>query len=198
MKTAAAFVFFTLSALSLLAESRTWTARDGRTIDAEYVSSTKDSVTVRKSNGTTLPIPLALLSDNDVTWVSNQPKPVKITREQVDKIIAEFPSAPALRNGEVTNDLKQLHDKYHSMVKFIRPNTVAANLKIIRNKMDADIKVLSAQGETTRGDYTGKRGSGQSQGAENLILSSRRSVTWLQGTLETYLKSFDALLVVPK
>ena len=193
MKMTRALTIFLVLALSLNADPRTWTARDGRNIQAEFVSATKDSVTVRRNDGVTLAIPFSLLSDDDAAWVGRQPKPVEISQDQLDKIIAAFPRAASLSNGEVTNDLKQLHDKYESMVKFIRPNTIGPNLKMIRSKIDADIKVLSEIGKTSSGDSTGKRGSSQSQGAENGILSARRSLSWLQSTLTSYLVSFDTL-----
>lgn len=185
---------FLLLSSSLNAEPRTWTAKDGRSLIADYVSSAQDTVTVRRNDGTTLSIPLALLSEEDVSWINRQPKPVEVSQEQLNKLIAAFPKAPALTNGEVTNDLKQLHDKYESLVKFTRANTMGANLKLIRAKIAGDIEIYSAIARTATGDGSGKRGSTQSKGAENAILSARRSQAWLQTTLTTYLLSFDALL----
>jgi len=171
---------------------RTWTAKDGRTIEGEYISATKDAVTVRRADGTTVTIPFSLLAESDVSWVGRQPKPVVVTQEDINNIVQRFPRPPSLSSGEVTNELKQLHDKYLSMVKFIRPGTIPANLKMIRNKIDADIKVLTEIAATRHGDGSGRRRSGQSKSAENSILSARRSLSWLQG-LSSYLKAFDPL-----
>jgi len=181
----------------MYADQRTWTSKDGRHIQAEFISATKDSVTVRRDDGATVSIPLALLSDEDATWINNQPKPVEIAQEQVDKIIKAFPKAATLPGGEVTNDLQQLHNKYESMVKSIRSGTIGPNLKMIRKKIDDDIKILEEIAKTAPGDWTGKRLSGQSQAAENGILSARRNLRWLQGPLATYLQSFDSLLGTP-
>ncbi len=178
----------------MYADQRTWTSKDGRHIQAEFISATKDSVTVRRDDGATVSIPLALLSDEDATWINNQPKPVEITQEQVDKIVKAFPKAGALANGEVTNDLQQLHNKYESMVKSIRPGTIGANVKMIRKKIDDDIKILEEIAKTSQGDWTGKRLSSQSQAAENGILSARRGLRWLQVSLTSYLQAFDSLL----
>jgi hypothetical protein len=176
---------------------RTWTAQDGRTLQAEFISATKEVVTVRRTDGVTVTILLKLLSPDDVAWVSRQPKPVEVTQEQIDRIVQKFPNAPRLGNGEVTNELKQLHEKYLSMVKFIRPGTITPNLKMIRDRKDADIKVLTEIAMTGRGNGSGRRMSGQSSSAENSILSARRSLGWLQGSLTPYLNSFDSL-VKPK
>ncbi|MBW8780847.1 MAG: hypothetical protein JF599_03010 [Verrucomicrobia bacterium] len=192
MQISNALPLFFIIALSLTAAPRTWTAKDGRVIQAEFVSANKDSVSVRRDDGLTLSIPLSMLSADDIAWINRQPKPIEVSQEQLDKIISTFPKAASLGNGEVTNDLEQLHDRYESLVKFIRPGTIAQNLKMIRKRADDDIKVFSEIAKTSSGDGTGKRRSGQSQGAENGILSARRSLSWLQSLL-SYLQQFDAL-----
>jgi len=197
MKPTSVLILLLICSPSLYAEPRTWTSKDGRQIKAEFVSATQDSVTVRREDGITVPIPLAILSAEDTAWINNQPKPVEITQDQIDKIVRAFPRAAALAGGEVTNELKQLHDKYESMVKFIRPGTIGPNLKMIRKKIDDDVKVLEKIAQTSQGDGTGKRLSGQSQAAENGILSARRNLKWLQGPLSVYLQSFDALSGTP-
>jgi hypothetical protein len=181
-------------ALMLKAEPRTWTSKDGRTLQAEYVSSTDTTVTALRTDGQKVVIPLAALSPEDVTWVSRQPKPVEITQKDIDALVAQFPRPAALSGYEVTNDLKQLHDKYESLVKFIRPHTLDANLKMIRGKVEADLKIFGEIAKTSSGDWTGKRGSSQSRGAENTVLSARAAVGWLN-QFEAYLKDFDALKV---
>ena len=194
MKITNLFILFSVATLALMGEPRTWTSKDGRKIEGEYVSTTKEKVTVRRADGLTVAIPLTVLSDDDVAWVDRQPKPVEVSQDQLNKIIAEFPRAPSLSNGEVTNDLKQLHDKYESMVKFIRVGTIGPNIKMIRKKMDDDIKIFSEIAKTAAGDHSGKRGSAQSKGAENTILSARSSLNWLEGKLTVYVNQFDPLM----
>lgn len=174
------------------AEPRTWTAKDGRTLEATYESSTETAVIALRSDGQKVTIPFTVLSDEDVAWVKSQPKPVVITQKDIDAIVAKFPNPATLSGGEITNDLKQLHDRYVSLVKFIRPNTLDANLKMIRAKIESDLKIFGEIAKTASGDWTGKRGSSQSQAAENTVLSARATVRWLTA-LETYLKNFDAL-----
>jgi hypothetical protein len=199
MKNKILALLINIACVSLMhAAPRVWTSLDGRKLNAEFISASDSAVQVRRDDGMTLTIPFASLSADDIIWVKNQPKPIVITQEQLNKLLVEFPAAPALSNGEVTNDLKQLHDKYESDVKFFRPKTFGTSLKTIRAKIDADIKVLSEIAKTTAGDSTGRRGSSQSAGAENGILSARRSLSWLQGSLLPYLRQYDTLLETGK
>ena len=191
----------------------TWTSRDGRTIKADYVSATSTTVTIRRSDNAVFTIPIANLSADDSAWIAKQPKPIEpapaslpavtpskplivITQQQLDKIIASFPAAPALNGREVTNDLQQLHIKYLGMVKFFRPNTLGPSIKMIRSKISDDIKVLSNIAGTSSGDWSGKRGSSQSAAAENAILSARKSISWLEGPLSSHIKSYESLMAV--
>ncbi|MAS92907.1 MAG: hypothetical protein CMO55_06880 [Verrucomicrobiales bacterium] len=61
-------------------EPRTWTATDGREIEAEYISSTDTSVKVRiTSSRQEYDIPLDRLSQQDRDWIAeaNKPKPIE-------------------------------------------------------------------------------------------------------------------------
>lgn len=191
--------------------NRTWTSRDGRTIKAEYISATTTSVTIKRSDGIVFTLPIANLSDSDAAWIAKHPQSIQptllhrettpapaprpqITQQQIDNIVADFPSPPSLGYSEVTNDSKQLHAKYLSMVKFIRPNTIKANLAMIRAKIDDDIKRLDPIAGTIRGNWSGKRFSGQSAAAENTILSARASISWLKDTLSSHLQAYETLV----
>ena len=55
------------------AEVRTWTAADGRKLEAEFVTATEKNVTLRhKSDGRRFTLPLDKLSDDDKQWVTEQ------------------------------------------------------------------------------------------------------------------------------
>ena len=194
MKPTFVLLLFCLCGGALFSEPRAWTSVDGRVLRAEFVSATSEDVTVKRADGVVLIVPLASLSAKDIAWVKSQPKPVEITQEQLDKLLARFPTLPGLNNGEVTNELAQLHDKYVSMARFMRPKTIEPNLKMIRKKLADDIAVFRQVAGTGTGDGTGKRHSGQSKAAENSILSARRALSWLEGPVTTYLESYDALL----
>lgn len=125
---------------------------------------------------------------------SAKSKPQEITQSRIDRVVNDFPAPAKLNGREVTNDLQQLHAKYLSMVKFIRPGTIETNLKMIRSKIVDDVTRLNPIAGTSAGDWTGKRGSSQSAAAENTILSARSALTWLQGPLTQHLAAYDALL----
>ncbi|MEM7143650.1 MAG: LamG-like jellyroll fold domain-containing protein [Verrucomicrobiota bacterium] len=75
MKHLATFLLlsFLSATLSLAAESRTWTSTDGKTMEAELVSSTDTEVTIRRSSdGRRFTFPLDRLSQTDRDWVSAQ------------------------------------------------------------------------------------------------------------------------------
>ncbi len=59
--------------LSVCAEVRTWTSTDGKTLQAEFIGSNGEAVSVRRSDGKTIEIPLARLSKSDQTWIREQP-----------------------------------------------------------------------------------------------------------------------------
>lgn len=190
-----------------------WTSKDGRTMNGVYVSSSESAVTVRRTDGQVFVIPFEKLAESDVTWVRQQPRvavapvaPVAaseeattpaVTQRDLDQIVAQFPYLPTV-GGEVTNDLQQLHEKYRSMVKFMRPATIEANLKMIRSRLADDVKTLSRVAGTGSGDWSGKRGSSQSAAAEVGILSARRSVAWLEGALTEHLRAYEALMAGQK
>ena len=50
-------------------KTRTWTAADGRTLEAELVSATPEAVTVRRTDGQRFELPLTGLSEADQHWV---------------------------------------------------------------------------------------------------------------------------------
>lgn len=192
----------TVNTLEVADGLRVWTSRDGRTTKAAYVECTATTVTIRRGDGQVFTIPITTLSASDAAWVAQQPRSPEpaapkaapaITQKQIDQVVAGFPAAPALNGYEVTNELQQLHTKYLGMVKFIRPTTIEANLKMIRSKIEDDIKRLSPIAKTASGDWSGKRNSTQSAAAENGILSARAALGWLEGTLTPHLQAYDAL-----
>jgi hypothetical protein len=188
---------------------RTWTSRDGRTIQAEYIYATATAVTIKRNDGRVFTLPLANLAAEDADWVARHPRSIEpaalrkepdaparpvISQVQIDSLVATFPAPPSLHSREITNDLKQLHTKYLDMVKFIRPGTIPQNLKMIRAKIADDVKQLEPVAQTAAGDWSGKRLSGQSAAAENGILSARESLSWLQNALPAHLEGYERLL----
>ena len=59
--------------LPLSGDVRSWTASDGRTLEAEFVSATDTHVTVRrKADGRRFTMPLDKISEKDRTWVTDK------------------------------------------------------------------------------------------------------------------------------
>ncbi len=61
-----------LLGLSLAAQSRDWTSTDGRSIRGVYLNSKDDRVTLRRSDGVEVTIPLAKLSEADRKFVQEK------------------------------------------------------------------------------------------------------------------------------
>ena len=58
------------------AEIRTWTSKSGKfTVKAELLSFDQEVVSLRRTNGKTIKVPLAKLSEEDQEYVLDQPKP---------------------------------------------------------------------------------------------------------------------------
>ena len=81
--------------LVLPADSRTWTSADGRTLEAEFISSADGKITVRRnSDGRTLTLSLEQISPDDRTWLEermaelNKPKPIE--GPYADKITGDW------------------------------------------------------------------------------------------------------------
>jgi hypothetical protein len=60
-----------LSLLTLvpLAQARTWTATDGRTMEGEYLGGTASMISIRRADGTNVTVPVANLSEADRAYV---------------------------------------------------------------------------------------------------------------------------------
>ena len=72
MKTKLLLLSFLISSSLLGREVHTWTAPDGRTLEAELLSVTEEGVTVRrKSDGRTMELKLAMLSEEDQNYVKS-------------------------------------------------------------------------------------------------------------------------------
>ncbi len=54
------------------AQARIWTDRQGRTIEAEFVSANETAVTIRRDDGRSFEVPLATLADDDRAYVAAQ------------------------------------------------------------------------------------------------------------------------------
>ena len=69
--------FLSLLLVSSL-EARTWTSSDGKPLEAEYISSTENEVSLKRdSDGKTFTLPLVRLSEEDQQFIKEQEAIVK-------------------------------------------------------------------------------------------------------------------------
>ena len=73
------FTFITLASLlsTSLAETREWTSTKGTKIKAELVSQTETHVTLKKSNGKKLEVPIKSLTEADQQYIQSQKSPAE-------------------------------------------------------------------------------------------------------------------------
>lgn len=76
MKTWLLIIVFAITGfqIKIQAESRVWTSSDGKTLEAEYLSHSKNSVTVKSAGGSPVEIPLDRLSPADRKWLLELPE----------------------------------------------------------------------------------------------------------------------------
>lgn len=75
MKTISRFLALVLAAIGLSPSlsAREWTATDGRKMEADFVSATADSVTIKRAaDGQTFTLPLNAISQADQEWIKEQ------------------------------------------------------------------------------------------------------------------------------
>lgn len=77
--------------------ARTWTANDGRTLEADFLSANETEVTVRNSAGNDFTIPLERLSEVDKAWLKakteERKRPKRVTGPYADKITGDWAKA---------------------------------------------------------------------------------------------------------
>ncbi len=103
-------------------KTRTWTAADGRTLEAELLSATPEAVTVRRTDGQRFDLPLSGLSEADQAWVkqrlADQARSKGLEEGPfADKITGEWVKVPAEEYGLVfqlygTRELSRLDEPF--------------------------------------------------------------------------------------
>jgi hypothetical protein len=73
--------------LAVSAAGRTWTDTQGRTLEADYVSSTSTAVTLRRDDGRTFTLDLSRLSDADRSFVTSQSEPSALDPKQLNALL---------------------------------------------------------------------------------------------------------------
>lgn len=142
LKISKATLLFALLALSISANARTWTSKDGRTIEATLVEKGEDFVVLRlDATGRTVTVKHALLSADDVEY-AKKVEPARVSTDNIDIIISKFPALDYKdENG------KQLNEKYSGFVRIMTPETARAVAEMIRKKLPDDVKYWKEQSE---------------------------------------------------
>ncbi|MEO5715117.1 MAG: hypothetical protein ABIT37_16685 [Luteolibacter sp.] len=99
---------WSLLAPGLRAESRTWRAADGREMTGEFVKVEGDSVTVRRLNGKTALVPVAMLNSEDQKYVATK----KSEKEAADQAAADEEEARKKPKGSITYKLSGGSEKW--------------------------------------------------------------------------------------
>ncbi len=90
MKMFISLVGVSFLAWSAMADARSWTNKDGRALEADFVSATDEAVTVRLANGREVVLPLMDLSQGDRDFVAQQKAAAPVVRAAD----AKFSGAP--------------------------------------------------------------------------------------------------------
>lgn len=79
---ASSIAILLLSALPLLAESRTWTKADASaSFEGEYISHTSQKVSIRRADGKEFTVDMGALHADDLAWIKSRDKPTKTLPE---------------------------------------------------------------------------------------------------------------------
>jgi hypothetical protein len=94
-----------LAGMSVPADARDWTSSDGRTLEGDFVSADKDSVVIRKPDGSTVDIPVARLSDEDILHASRLAEAADAKAEAARKAEEEAQGKKKWLRGPLTYGL---------------------------------------------------------------------------------------------
>lgn len=111
---------------------RVWTSTDGRELTGEFLKADDKAVTVTRSNGKTVTIPLSLLKEDDQKYVSAQ----IAEKEAAEKAAAEEAEAARKPKGSITYTLSGGSEKWPEDRK-----------KRIVDAMDQAIEFLNKHGD---------------------------------------------------
>lgn len=139
--------------------ARTWTAVDGRTLEAELISATPEAVTVRRSDGQRFDLPLAGLSEADQAWVkrhlADQQRAKGLEEGPfADKITGEWVKVPASEHGLLfqiygTRELSRLKEPFPLFVHLHGAGSRANDVEVGKVEIAAERLAREEQYEKT-------------------------------------------------
>lgn len=183
---------------SALADSRQWTARDGRTLNGEAISKTEVLVIVKRaSDSQIVKIPISSLSVEDQNFVkasvlmAQQEEPKKETADAVKIAALNFPDFPYIGNvnepskPDIVGDsqCRDFYSSYKGNARFIDSKTRESMVKRLRDKIQSD---KDAQGRNYQD--TGS----SSKKTNPTWFAARQNLRWLDKYLIPWLDKVEA------
>lgn len=126
---------------SFAAEARTWTAKNGQTIEGEYMSLSGDNVFIEKPDKTTIKLPMATLSEEDQLFIElENPPRLKVEKRESLKPV-QYVADPWISNfgGSVDN-----HAIFVTDAKF-GAEVVQTSVQSYNHELVAEMYVLTKQ-----------------------------------------------------
>jgi hypothetical protein len=181
---------------------RTWVSTDGRKVDAELISRTVDTVTIRRNaDQRHFTIPLTSLSEADRKYVAVSNVPVQQIKqfnvERLNQLKKTIPAISAHSPLESSfPSLTDLFNKYRRNIESISQTGYARSLDMIRMDIEADLKRLEPIAATNLSNpptYYQNHGWSKGSGAWREVWAARSSVNWLKGPLNQHLTELEKL-----
>lgn len=188
-------------AAAVMAEPRTWTSLDGRTLDAELVGRTETTLKLKRAgDGKVFELPLDKFSEEDRAWVKASAVPIQKTVDAA-KLKALTEATPAMKTqAPLPTDWPrcgEIFRKYQRAVTHIRAETVAQNIAMIRADAAKDIKTLEPLLATRLLNPPVQLPTGgwsKGGGAWGDVWAARSIIAWLNGPFNDHLAKIEALV----
>ncbi len=190
--------------LPLLAQARTWTSQDGRTLEADLIAKTVSTVTLRRQgDGREFAVTIASLSPADREYIAgwqpaDVPPPRKaVTEQQIADLVAGLPEIKNPRAPLEANypNVVDFREKYSRALKQMRPATIPQTLAIVREmaRKDADILLAITKTVLTNPPILTPFGWSKGSGSWKESYSAQANLNWLTSELPPYLSRFEDL-----
>lgn len=185
------------------ATGRIWTSTDGRTVAAELISRTSDSITIRRNEDLKeFSIPLNKLTAEDQAHVRASGIPITVIKQfdvsRLNELKRTIPTLTAVAPLESSySTLVDHYNKYKRRIEFISETGYERHLQMLRHEVESDLKRLQPIASTSLRDaptfnsstYSWSSGSGAWKDA----WAARSIIAWLQGPLNRHIDELERL-----
>jgi hypothetical protein len=217
MKDFIIFLSLLLCCGSSIAETRVWTMKNGKTVEAEFITVVGNNVTLKNLKGKTIKVPGKQLSEADISYIELQMPPKldlqfsKTTTQRVFPDMLPASTPPRSLYYDFTAKIKQTSTKVYN-------HELVVELFIFAEEIDGDKKILLdykkeafmlTQGSKSSFEITGKRAElmdyvvgGQRRGEKFdgyaiVVTDSRNEVIAYKTSSEKIYQNLDNLRKVP-